>query len=113
MAASPEIKVQISADDKGLKSNLNQVTAEFNRLYGSITKAADKTGTDASQRLAALTAKYQELADIAGSRDFLGLTAHKNIQAQIERTRKAYDLLKESGTLCISGGRLRNASRTA
>jgi len=99
MADTPQLKIQIGVASDGLKSNLERIQSEFDRLYGSILAAAAKTGTDAGKRLAALTAKYQSMANVAASRDFLGLKAHKDIQSQIDLTRKAYDTLAQSGQL--------------
>ena len=88
-----------------LKEKLGKQTLELKGLDAALTKAGISTSDlGAAQakleaKVAATKEEYKKLSAVAKARDSLGLNAHKNIQAAIDRTRAAYETLKNSGKL--------------
>ncbi|MBL4797647.1 MAG: phage tail tape measure protein [Oleispira sp.] len=115
MTDSLNVALKLSVDKKEGETNLKA----FNRSFDSAMKGIGKSGNDVDtfKNLAKdinegkvkvdqldtetqqLYKTYKEGAQLAASRDILGIKAHVEIQREIDETKLAYDRLKKSGKL--------------
>ena len=110
-----ETSIHIGVDTKDAQSNLKKFAAEFEKLLRTQGKsfkeinafarlvqdveAGKKALSELNQEQAALIKQWRDGARLAADKDFLGLKAHAEIQAEIKATKDAYERLKKSGTL--------------
>lgn len=115
MAAPINVKVALGLDAEPAKSNLAGFSNEFKntlkglgaqatdiRFFAEMAKAIDAGKVSLDQfdaKTQALLTTFRQGRDVAAARDFLGVPAHADVQAQIEKTRQAYETLKNSGVL--------------
>lgn len=115
MTDNLNVALKLSVDKKEGESNLQA----FNRSFDSAMTGINKSGADvdAFRKIATdinegkvsvedldtetqqLYKTYKEGAQLAASRDILGIKAHVEIQKEIDETKQAYDQLKKSGKL--------------
>jgi len=115
MAAPINVKVALGLESDAAKANLTSFSNEFKdtlkgmgaqamdiRFFVDMAKAID-AGTvslaDFDIKTQSLLTTFRQGRDVAAARDFLGVPAHADVQAQIEKTRQAYETLKTSGVL--------------
>lgn len=115
MTGPNKVEIALSVDKREGESNLKAFSRAFDQLLRSLGKgdgdikafrrlAADvEAGKVAVASLDEQTRKllqvFREGSQVAADRDLLGLSAHKDIQEQIYRTREAYERLAASGKL--------------
>lgn len=115
MTGPNKVEIALSVDKREGESNLKAFSRAFDQLLRSLGKGDDdikafrrlaadvESGKVAIASLDAQTRKllqvFKEGSQLAADRDFLGLSAHKDIQEEIFRTRDAYDRLAASGKL--------------
>ena len=115
MTDNLNVALKLSVDKKEGESNLQA----FNRSFDSAMTGINRSGADvdAFRKIATdinegkvsvedldtetqqLYKTYKEGAQLAASRDILGIKAHIEIQKEIDETKQAYDQLKKSGKL--------------
>lgn len=115
MASDNNVRVRLGLESEAAKSNLASFSDEFKAtLQGLGAEAGDiaffaqiQKDIDAGKvALADYDAKTQDLIrtfrqgrDVSAARDFLGVPAHAEVREQIDKTRAAYEALKNSGQL--------------
>ena len=107
--------VKVEAETKEALSNLEKFRAEFEKMLLKKGKTPEKVIEltqlmqdiddgktrldDLCQGLVNLYREWDKGSRAAADKDFLGLKAHAEVQAEIESTKDAYERLKKSGTL--------------
>ena len=115
MTDNLNVALKLSVDKKEGESNLQAFNRSFDTAMKGINKSGDDVDTfknlakDINQgkvKVESLDAETQQLyktykegAQLAASRDILGIKAHVEIQREIDETKLAYDRLKKSGKL--------------
>jgi TP901 family phage tail tape measure protein len=92
MRAAATAEQDLAAKTKAMQSALDAAGAA-----GSAAIAKIDAQAAAMKRLSA--ASHDAMAEITGARAHLGVQAFAEIEAEIEKTRKAFETLKQSGTL--------------
>lgn len=125
MAKDTALKIQLGVDADQAKSNLAQFSKSFKDTLTELGASPSDIGffaqlskdiasgkvnlEDYDEKTQALLKTFEEGKNAAAAMDYLGLTAHKDVQAQIEKTQAAYDTLAASGTL--TGAELEEAAQ--
>jgi len=77
MSAVTELKIEVTAEARNVKSELERLVREYHTAWQRIAQDATKFGAEIAAAQRRLTEQFKNTGKIAGARDLLGVTAHE------------------------------------